>query len=174
MNSQTIRIFPKIKFPLKMKQLKLLFIPFLFTLSLQVSCQSNSTKLNFKISIDSKDAAKVKSEGRLFIYLTKNENRSPRSLSGTNKDSYVFARNVKNWKRGESIITGADDTWTKTGEWGFDNVPPGVFYVQAVWKQNEKESGVNVSGNMYSEPLKFYCHLVMMKILKKSILFVTT
>ncbi len=137
-----------------MKQLKSFLIPILFFLSLNVNCQSKITGVNFKISIDNKDASKVKSEGRLFLYLTKNERRSPRSLSGTDKDTYVFARNMKGWKHGESIITGANDAWTKTGDWDFNNVPEGVYNIQAVWKQNKNESGVNAPGNMYSESLK--------------------
>ncbi len=139
---------------MKMNQLKTILFPILFLVSLNVSCQTKTAQLNFKISIDSKDATKVKSEGRLFLYLTKNERRSPRSISGTDKDTYVFARNIKAWKRGESIVTGANDNWTKTGDWDFKNVPEGIYNVQAVWKQNEKESGVNEAGNMYSEPVK--------------------
>jgi len=137
-----------------MKQINLILVLILLTLRLPGTCQSNNSELKFKVSIDSVDASMIKPDGRLYIYLTKNENTPPRYLPGTIKDSYVFARNIKNWKQGESIITGSNDSWTKTGEWEFDHVPHGIYYVQAVWKQNQKEVGINVSGNMYSESLK--------------------
>src|SRR5690606_34800776 len=47
------------------------------------------------------------------------------------------------------------DQWVKTGDWELSNVPDGEYFLQAVWRQSgDKESRINVPGNLYSEPVK--------------------
>lgn len=112
-------------------------------------------ELSFKITISPEQKNILKPDGRLFLYFSESERREPRFDAGTGRGSYVFARNVEKWNGGKALEVKANDQWVKTGDWELSNVPDGEYYLQAVWRQSgDKESRINVPGNLYSEPVK--------------------
>ncbi len=111
--------------------------------------------ISFKVSVAPELTDSFKQDGRLFLYFSELEGREPRFDAGTGRGSYVFARNIENWSGGQAILVTGKDQWIKTGDWDLANVPEGDYFVQAVWRQSgDKESRINVPGNLYSEPVK--------------------
>jgi len=113
------------------------------------------TELSFKVSVAPENKNSFKPDGRLFLYFSESENSEPRYGAGTGPGSYVFARNVEKWSGEEDLVVTGKDEWVKTGDWNLTDVPEGEYYVQAVWRQSgDKESRINVPGNLYSDPVK--------------------
>lgn len=117
--------------------------------------QQESSKLAFTISVNNDLKASFKSEGRLLIYVSETNKFEPRYVSVFNGMGHIFGKNIKNWDKNENKVLDGSHEWVKTAEWGFNTVPQGVYYIQAVWDQNgDTESQSNSPGNLYSKPIK--------------------
>lgn len=120
-----------------------------------VAGQQESTKLAFSISVDENLKASFKPDGRLLIYVSETDRFQPRYVSVFNGAGCIFGKNIKNWDKNQVKVLDGSNDWAKTSEWGFNSVPHGVYYVQAVWDQNsDSGSQSNSPGNLYSEPVK--------------------
>ncbi len=117
--------------------------------------QQESTKLAFAISVNENLKASFKSDGRLLIYVSETEEFEPRYVSVFNGKGFIFGENIKNWDKNQIKVLDGSNEWVKTSDWGFNAVPHGVYYIQAVWDQNrDAESQSDSPGNLYSEPVK--------------------
>ncbi|MFT6995926.1 MAG: hypothetical protein ACJA1P_002671, partial [Maribacter sp.] len=117
--------------------------------------QQESSKLAFTISVNEDLKTLFKSEGRLLIYVSETDEFEPRYVSVFNGKGHIFGKNIKNWDKNENKVLDGNHEWIKTAEWGFNTVPQGVYYIQAVWNQNgDSESQINSPGNLYSESVK--------------------
>ena len=117
--------------------------------------QQDPAKLTFNISVTEELKTSFKSNGRLLIYMTTLEGVEPRTSSAFNGNGFVFGKNIQNWNKDEiQNLNGAED-WTTSGDWNFNAIPPGAYYMQMVWSQNgNSESQINSPGNLYSESVK--------------------
>lgn len=138
--------------------MKLLLIAFLsllcFVIPIEASAQSTAS-VSFNIQVKEELIEFVKPNGRLFLHFSNSDRREPRYQSGTSLGSEVFAKNLVAANANPVLIIGADAQMTTTAEWDFKNIPKGIYFVQAVWDQNEGESSANTPGNLYSDVVKF-------------------
>lgn len=113
------------------------------------------TELTFKVSVAPEHKNSFKPDGRLFLYFSESDRSEPRFGAGTGPGSYVFARNVQKWNGKVALTVSGKDEWVKTAEWNLNSIPAGEYFVQAVWSQSgDRESRINVPGNLHSEPVK--------------------
>lgn len=130
-------------------------LSFLVITDYTAAAQQESSKLAFTISVNENLKASFKSDGRLLIYVSETEEFEPRYVSVFNGKGFTFGENIKNWDKNHNKVLDGSNDWVKTSEWGFNAVPHGVYYIQAVWDQNrDSESQSDSPGNLYSEPVK--------------------
>ncbi len=106
---------------------------------------------NLEVSQELKD--QFKSEGRLYLFLSKNMEAEPRTQtwpSPTNK-TFIFAKNIDGLQANNIMKIKHDDSWMSTTNWTLDNVPSGTYKVQILWDQDISESRIDAPGNLYSE-----------------------
>ncbi|MFT6203472.1 MAG: hypothetical protein ACI9V1_000619 [Spirosomataceae bacterium] len=127
----------------------------LFLIIFQSAFVYGQSTVNFEVTVAEEVQNGFQSDGRMLIYISTKNNSEPRYQSGMDTESFMFGKNVSNWSESKPLVLNEHSNWTKTGSWGFDKVPNGIYYVQAVWNQSgDKESRSNVAGNLYSEPIK--------------------
>lgn len=110
--------------------------------------------LDLNISVDASLLADFKSSGRLFIFLNKNPNVEPRTLTWPSPGNYIFAKNFNNWDGQSSLQVTHSNDWVSTASWSLDNIPAGTYYVQLAWDQDTQESRIDAPGNIYSPKQK--------------------
>ncbi len=123
----------------------LLFI----SISIQLYAQNEVAELTLKITVDKALKQDFKSNGRLFIYLSDNNDFEPR-FSSIYTSGDIFAKNIQDWNSKKTLVLTSDDNCMSTAEWDFKNIPKGNYFIQAVWKQSENPKP-NTSGNLYSK-----------------------
>jgi len=129
-----------------MKNLLLLLtlsIPFLLTAQTQHALQVN-------IDVDPAVQQQFKSAGRLLVFISKNGKGELRFRTWPRAGNYIFAKNISNWKTGETINVAAGMDFMKTSNLALDALEAGTYYVQAVWDQDRDESRPNAPGNLHS------------------------
>jgi hypothetical protein len=91
--------------------------------------------------------------GRVFVLLSKSEpKRLPRGLNWFNPEP-AFAKDVKDWKPGESLTVGADALAFPTP---LAELKPGKYFAQAVMDRDLGGISFAASpGNVYSTPVPF-------------------
>lgn len=128
-----------------------LLLPFI-----KLQSQSTGYPLTFEISVDNALRDTFNESGRLFLFLTKNPNVEPRTQIWPNPYSktHIFATNINDFPKDKSMTFGPEQNWAGTTEWGFSNIPEGIYYMQVLWDQDTKESRISAPGNLYSSKEK--------------------
>jgi len=116
-----------------------------------INAQENVSPLNVKISISTEIRDKVKSEGRLFLFITTQPNVEPRTLTWPTDGNYIFAQNIEAIDVKKEIVLPNNEKLQKTPDWSLDQVPQGTYFVQALWDQDQEESRIDAPGNIYSQ-----------------------
>ena len=116
--------------------------------------QEKSFDVVFKVSVGEEIKASFKSDGRLFVFLNKNENVEPYTQSWPSKENNIFAKNITGLEVDKIFIIEDPEGWSKTSEWSFNRVPEGVYYVQVLWDQDIEGSNLTAPGNIYSTKQK--------------------
>lgn len=132
-----------------------LILSFLVLTNYLVVGQHETTKLGFTISVSENLKASFKSDGRLLIYVSETDEFEPRYISVFTGKGFIFGKNIKNWDKNQTKVLDGSNDWVKTSKWGFNDVPNGVYYIQAVWIQNTDYGLLSNSlGDFYCEPVK--------------------
>jgi len=121
----------------------------LLLISIQLFAQKETTELNLKITVDKSLKQHFKPNGRLFIYLSKNDAFEPR-FSSIYTSGEIFAKNIQDWNSKKALVLKPNEEWISTADWDFKNVPKGNYFIQVVWNQNENPKP-NTFGNLYSK-----------------------
>lgn len=116
--------------------------------------QEKSFDVVFKVSVGEEIKASFKSDGRLFVFLNKNENVEPYTQSWPSKENNIFAKNITGLEVDKIFIIEDPEGWSKTSEWSFNSVPEGIYYVQILWDQDIEGSNLTAPGNIYSTKQK--------------------
>ncbi|MCK5103268.1 MAG: hypothetical protein KAR17_10655, partial [Cyclobacteriaceae bacterium] len=106
--------------------------------------------INLILSVEGEIKSAIKSEGRLFIFLSTQSNREPRTLTWPTAENYVFAKNINDLNANVEIVFPASEDWKITSEWSLKKIPEGTYYLQVLWDQDREESGINAPENIYS------------------------
>jgi len=139
---------------MKRKILSIGILIFLFTLN--TFAQQNNFSLSINLSVDKALTDSFKEEGRLFVFLSLDSIREPRTniWPDPRTKTYIFAKNIKDFNKKKTLKLTGDNGWIGTPEWTLDKVPVGEYYVQILWDQDSEESRINAPGNLYSEKQK--------------------
>lgn len=120
---------------------------------LQISwiiAQEAAYPVNLKITVENEVKGVIKPEGRLFIFLSINSQREPRSQSWPTAGNYIFAKNFENLHGNSEVLISASSKFKTTANWTLNEVPGDTYYLQVLWDQDREESGINAPGNIYS------------------------
>ncbi len=120
-----------------------LSIPFFLSAQTQHALQVN-------VDIDAAVQKQFKPEGRLLLFISKNGKGELRFRTWPRAGNYIFAKNISNWKAGETINVAEGMDFMKTSNLQLDALDADTYYVQAVWDQDRDESRPNAPGNLYS------------------------
>lgn len=96
----------------------------------------------------------MKSEGRLFVFLSQNPYGEPRTRTWPSSETNIFARNISGFQADDILKINEPDGWSKTADWTFQNIPQGEYYLQVLWDQDTEESRINAPGNLHSRKYK--------------------
>jgi len=139
---------------------KIFLLTILSFISLSLYCQEKTHAISFKVSVDENIQQSFKQDGRLFIFISTDPNKEPRTLTWPNNitgNHYFFGKNFSDWKANESLTIKDSDDWTTWGriqECTFHNIPEGTYYIQFLWDQDFEAFGLNVEGNICSKSQK--------------------
>ncbi len=125
-----------------------------FLLSLWANAQDDSFPISIKISVNEKVKKVLEPDGRLFIFLSKNSRREPRTQTWPASGNYMFARNIQEFNVHEEISISASSDFIATSDWSLGEVPEGTYYLQLLWDQDREESRIDAPGNIYSKVKK--------------------
>ncbi len=135
---------------LKLKNMKTI-LTFLFALIIVSNNLSAKTySLNISTKVSNTIKAGFKEDGRIFLFVSTSQHSEPRFNTWPNKSNMIFATNIKNWN-GEKFVFNNQISLTKSVEVSLDKIPEGNYKIQVLWDQDVSESGINASGNFYSE-----------------------
>lgn len=126
----------------------------LFFLSHQIVFgQQSNYGVSIDISVEKELMDSFKEKGRLFIFMSLDSIREPRTLTWPNPrvKTHIFAKNIDDFDPKKSFKSTGDTGWIGTPEWSLNNVPAGTYYVQVVWDQHSNESRTDEPGNIFSE-----------------------
>lgn len=121
------------------------------------SCsETQNSNFSGNISVDETIKEIFNTEGRLFLFLSKNPNVEPRTQIWPNprNKTYIFAKNINNFNSNTSLIISDTEDWESTTEFALSTLPKGEYYAQVLWDQNTSESRIGAPGNIYSEKQK--------------------
>ncbi|MEO9893255.1 alpha/beta hydrolase-fold protein [Aurantibacter sp.] len=137
--------------------MKFRIIIFISVLSWNFSyAQKTSFTFDATVAIHESLKKQIKSEGRLYVFLSENMDAEPRTQiwPSPTKPTYIFAKNISGLKASDKLKITNDENWISTSNFTLDKVPHGAYNVQIVWDQDFEESRIDAPGNLYSEPRK--------------------
>ena len=135
-----------------MKFKKTIFLLFASLVAWAASGQQTAD-IHISISVSNELKAKVRSEGRLFVFLSEDAEGEPRTQlwpMGVKKN-HIFAKNLK-WDPAKPLEADAGTGMMTTAPFNLGQVPSGTYRLQVLWDQDTQESGLNAPGNVFSEP----------------------
>jgi enterochelin esterase-like enzyme len=135
------------------KKFILLFLILLFPFSLLIAGE-NSFSLQIKITVDENVKSSIKQDGRLFVFLSKNPNREPRTQTWPAAGNYMFAKNIKDLNSNGEVNISANSELKTTAGWSLNEIPEDTYYIQVLWDQDRAESRIDAPGNIYSKVQK--------------------
>jgi photosystem II stability/assembly factor-like uncharacterized protein len=105
-----------------------------------------NTSLRFQVTTNLSPAS-----GRLLVVISRSDRPEPRMLVGeTGMDAPpILGRDVRNF--GAGVVATIDRSAATFPIAGLDALPPGDYYLQAVFDSNRDLSSVNAPGNTYSD-----------------------
>ena len=114
-----------------------------------------STPPRFEVSVG-KDLTLPPHDGRLFVVITRTPNPEPRlTLGRANRDApQALARDVPGFGSGSAAMLGADSFSFPLTNVGL--MPPGDYFIQALFDSNTDLRSPNAPGNLYSTALKVH------------------
>jgi len=127
-------------------------IIFLLIISSSWSCQTQTTAdVTVHIALDESLSDNFLPEGRLFIFLSENTAREPRTQIWpiSTEKNHIFARN-QSWDGRAPIVVRNSSDFIKTADFNLTDVPAGTYNLQVLWDQDTKESRINAPGNIFS------------------------
>lgn len=147
---------PKASPKLKFMRLRTLLTTtlILFFAALQLTAKEQSYSLTIKVTIAENIKESIITEGRLFVFFSKNSRAGLHTRSWPTPGNYVFAKNMSALQKDEIIEISAETGLMTTASWSLNQVPAGTHYLQIVWDQDKTESRIDAPGNIYSEMLK--------------------
>lgn len=121
-----------------------------------VFAQPSYYPVSIDISVEKALMESFHGKGRLFIFISVDSIREPRTQTWPNPraKTEIFAKNIDDFDLGKPVTITGDTGWIGTPEWSLKNVPEGEYYIQIVWDQKSGESRIDEPGNMYSEKKK--------------------
>lgn len=128
------------------------------SLTINTFAQTSQHALSFQISIEKELEKTLHNQGRLYLFLSEDSIREPRTQTWPSPRSktYIFALNINDLKTHIHSPWSATLHWSKTPEWNLDKIPEGTYFGQVLWDQNTDESNINAPGNFYSEKQKVW------------------
>ncbi len=117
--------------------------------------QTSQGELSINLTFSEDVRESVKTEGRLFIFLTKNPSAEPRTLIAPFPwaKAHIFAMNFSDLKPKKALELDKSMPWSKTSDWSLGNIPAGKYFIQVLWDQDAHSAGVNAQGNLHSEKM---------------------
>ena len=128
---------------------KLLLIAFINSCILISTGFAQTSSLNVVTKISEDIHYKFESQGRIFLFISKGM-REPRFNTWPNKTNMIFATNLEHWQGNEFVFNSSVET-VRSVDVSMENLPNGEYEIQVLWDQNNWESGINATGNLYSE-----------------------
>ncbi len=92
-------------------------------------------------------------KGRIFLFVSENNNREPRLNTWPNKSNMIFATNIDNWEADKSFTFESSVPFVKSVDISLKDLPNGKYKIQVLWDQDTNESSINAPGNLYSEAI---------------------
>ncbi len=134
---------------------KILFLVLgLFLHASWISAQEATHPISIKLTVEDEIRGEMLSDGRLFVFLSTQSNREPRTITWPSGENYIFARNIINYDATREFSVSALADWSSISEWSLNEVPEGTYYLQVLWDQDREESRLDAPGNMYSQVKK--------------------
>ncbi len=130
---------------------KLLLIAFINFCILISSAFAQTSSLSVITKISEDIHYKIEPQGRIFLFVS-NGMREPRFNTWPNKTNMIFAINLENWQGNEFVFNSSAET-VKSVDVSLENLSNGEYQVQILWDQNNWESNINATGNLYSEAI---------------------
>jgi hypothetical protein len=93
----------------------------------------------------------LKENGRIFLFIS-NSIREPRLNTWPNKSNKIFATNLNSWQGKEFVFDNSVET-IKSVDVSLGELQNGKYTIQVLWDQNNWESNINATGNLYSETI---------------------
>lgn len=142
-----------------MKNIKeqVFLIGILFIIWNQIAfAQQSNYAVSIDISVEKEFVESFNEKGRLFLFMSLDSIREPRTQVWPNPRSKteIFAKNIDDFDPKKPIKLTGDTGWIGTPEWTLNNVPAGEYFIQIVWDQKSDESRIDEPGNIYSQKKK--------------------
>ncbi len=123
----------------------------IFTLHISfIHAQKSTFPVTLKLTVEKSIKANMKPDGRLFLFLSKNSRREPRTQTWPSAGNYIFAKNIKDFNANSELIISSSSDLTTNANWTLDKVPEGTYFLQLLWDQDIEESRIDAPGNIYS------------------------
>ncbi len=122
----------------------------LLVCSAPVSPVEQARPLEFRLSF-TETVSRQPFTGRVFVMLTRNERPTPPEMPNWLRPEPLFARDVKDWKPGETLVI---DRACLAHPTPLDKLQPGTYSVFAVMDFERGMSFSGSEGNGYSKPLR--------------------
>lgn len=115
-----------------------------------INAKKATFPLSLSLTVEEEIKDVVKPDGRLFVFLSTQSNREPRTMTWPAGGNHIYARNIKNFNAGGTLTISAQSEWQTTTDWSLDAIPEGTYYLQILWDQDRTESRIDAPGNIYS------------------------
>ncbi len=132
---------------------KSLFFLLIFSFLYQHSIIAQTSSLKINTSVADSLLKNFQHSGRIFLFVGNSSNREPRLNTWPGKNNLIFATNIENWEAGTTFIFNGSAQLIKSVDVSLENIPKGNYNIQVLWDQDTNESGINASGNLYSESI---------------------
>lgn len=135
-----------------MKSVRLIMALLFLILSKDIYAQE-AHPISFSISVAPEMRNQFKPSGRLFLFLSENPKGEPRSQIWplSPQRNYIFGKNISGWQAGETRVYNVGSHFMTTAPFKLDNVPEGVYHIQALWDQDTTESRIDAPGILFSD-----------------------
>ncbi|MFT6268734.1 MAG: S-formylglutathione hydrolase FrmB [Alphaproteobacteria bacterium] len=107
----------------------------------------------FNVTVAESFADELVPEGRIFLFLSKEEKREPRYQLWplSTKPNHIFAMNIANLSTQTALQLNGASSLITTASFGLSNIPKGQYSLQVLWDNGSGDSQLNAPGNLYSE-----------------------
>lgn len=114
------------------------------------------SQITFQVTISPSIQKNVKSNGRIFICLNKNERAEPKDgfWPRPESKSIIFEKAISNWTPSQVLSLSSNDEWNSTIVKKMEELPKEKFRIQLIYAQSD-ESRIVVPGDLFSEALVF-------------------